>query len=624
MKIPFIRITIALLVLVIGFEASLLYAQYYFNNRIFPGTSLSGYNLSYLTTEEAKAQISALLSRYETTDISIVYGGTTHSFSLSDLGITLVTSRELLDEIPVINTRNNPFFILKNVVSDHTFSPLKSIDWATFSDSLSKSFPAFYRFSQDARIVFDAKYRLAIEPSNPGTTFDRTKMIQDIEAIFLSGAKPAITLTTSVTLPHISDNDAKAFLPTLTKKLEARIRIVYESSQWNFALNDYLDVLAISFREYTKIGDTKIPIDFDGRSFNGISGRTQSKNISIEAIPVLSLPDDIFLPKMEALIGSNFDIEPKDVTIQNKNGKISFEGTARNGRILQKDLLVRSLEYAINQDISQIELPVTEILASVNASDDLQNFGVRELIATGYSSFEGSPVNRIHNIKTGISKFNGVLVAPGEIFSFNEHLGEVDETTGFKKELVIREGNTIPEYGGGLCQVSSTAFRAALFGGLPITQRRAHSYAVSYYARPLGFGLDATIYPPYTDLKFKNDTGSHILIQAYTEGTNAYFKFYGSSDHREAILDGPYIANKVPAPPDIVVSTDTLAPGERKKVDSAHEGFDATWYRTVIKNGIPLPKDTFFSRYKAWPNKYLVGAETVEILEEINKPSLTN
>ncbi|MBI2463563.1 VanW family protein [Candidatus Peregrinibacteria bacterium] len=634
MKKLFFRITIVILVLVIGLEASLAYAQYYFNNRIFPNTSLSEYDLSYLSTEEAQAQISTLLNRYETTSLTISYEGTSHSFSLSDLGITLFTPPELLDEIPVMSTRNNPFSILKNSASTHVFSPLKSIDWSIFSDRLGKSFPTFYRSAQNAKIVFDRKYNLTIEPSHPGTTFDRAKMLRDIESIFLSGSKPALTLATTITLPHINDDDAKSFLPALSKKLKTRIRIVYERSEWNFALKDYLDVLAISFREYANIGGARIPLDFYDRSFDEVSGISSNKastiipneasvfasyevsrvspnnTVSVEAVAVLSLPAETFLPKMEALIGKHFDIDPKDVTIQNNDGKISFDGTAQNGRILQKDLLVRSFEYAINHDLSQIELPVKEILASVNASDDLKNFGIQELIATGYSSFEGSPVNRIHNIKVGISKFNGVLVAPDEEFSFNKNLGEVDETTGYKKELVIREGNTIPEYGGGLCQVSSTAFRAALFGGLPITQRKAHSYAVSYYARPLGFGLDATIYPPYADLKFKNDTGAHILIQTYTEGTNAYFKFYGTSDHREVILDGPSIANKVPAPPDIVVTTDTLAPGEKKKVDSAHEGFDATWYRTVIQNGVPLPKDTFFSRYKAWPNKYLVGDET--------------
>ena len=157
-----------------------------------------------------------------------------------------------------------------------------------------------------------------------------------------------------------------------------------------------------------------------------------------------------------------------------------------------------------------------------------------------------------------------------------------------------------------------------LFGGLPITERKAHSYAVAYYARPMGYGLDATIYPPDVDLKFKNDTPGYILIQAYVDGEDAYFKFYGTSDGRTVEMDGPYIDKRTEPPTDVIVETDTLAPGERKKIDSAHEGFEATWYRTVKKpteeSLIPVetPKETFFSRYKAWPNKYMVGKEKTE------------
>jgi vancomycin resistance protein YoaR len=93
-------------------------------------------------------------------------------------------------------------------------------------------------------------------------------------------------------------------------------------------------------------------------------------------------------------------------------------------------------------------------------------------VAEGYSNFFGSPPNRIHNINVAMQAFDGLLVAPGEEFSFGENLGEVNEETGYKKELVIKEGKTIPDYGGGVCQVSSTLFRAAFFGGFPITDRK--------------------------------------------------------------------------------------------------------------------------------------------------------
>ena len=108
---------------------------------------------------------------------------------------------------------------------------------------------------------------------------------------------------------------------------------------------------------------------------------------------------------------------------------------------------------------------------------------------------------------------------------------------GYQPELVIKGGQTIPEYGGGLCQLSTTVFRAAILAGLPITERRPHSFPVKYY-NPQGF--DATIYPGVTDLKFINDTGKHILLQTRIDGTQLIVEFYGSNDGRQVAMDGPY------------------------------------------------------------------------------------
>ena len=132
--------------------------------------------------------------------------------------------------------------------------------------------------------------------------------------------------------------------------------------------------------------------------------------------------------------------------------------------------------------------------------------------------------------------FTGIILRPGEQFSFNNLLGPVDASTGYLPERVIKEGKLIPEYGGGLCQVSTTLFRAVFHTGLPIKERRPHSLPVRYY-NPQGF--DATIYPGVSDLKFTNDTPAHILIQAKVVGSKLNFEIYGTSDNRRVVTDGP-------------------------------------------------------------------------------------
>lgn len=191
---------------------------------------------------------------------------------------------------------------------------------------------------------------------------------------------------------------------------------------------------------------------------------------------------------------------------------------------------------ALKENRHSVQLSV-EIVEPDVTLEKINDLGIKTLLAKGESDFHGSSNARVHNIKTGSSKFNGTVIKPGEDFSFNNILGSVDEKTGYQPELVIKSGQTILEYGGGLCQLSTTVFRAAILSGLPIKERRPHSFPVKYY-NPQGF--DATIYPGVSDLKFTNDTMGHILLQTKIEGTKLIVELYGSSDERQVALDGPY------------------------------------------------------------------------------------
>ena len=253
----------------------------------------------------------------------------------------------------------------------------------------------------------------------------------------------------------------------------------------------------------------------------------------------------------------------------------------------------------------QIELPVTVIppkksLAATNA------LGINVLLGHGESNFTGSPKNRIQNLTVGAQRFDGMLVAPGATFSFVQNLGPVDASTGYLPELVIKGDQTTPEFGGGLCQVSTTAFRGLLAAGLPIVERRNHSYQVSYYSPS---GTDATIYEPSPDLKFKNDTPGDILIDTYIVGKSLYFDYYGTDTGRKVEMTGPFISNVTALPEAIYVDTSTLAPGVTKQIETAHRGADAVLYRKVYQNGKVVINDTFKSHYIPWPPKYLRGVE---------------
>jgi vancomycin resistance protein YoaR len=219
-------------------------------------------------------------------------------------------------------------------------------------------------------------------------------------------------------------------------------------------------------------------------------------------------------------------------------------------------------------------VPITvSVTKPVKALSETNDLGIQELISKGESSFKGSPHNRRWNIRVGVEKMTGIIIAPGDTFSFNKYLGPVEDGYGFLPELVIKKEGTIPELGGGLCQVSSTTFRAAMLAGLPIKERRNHAYAVQYYSPQ---GTDATIYPGVVDLKFLNDTPGHILIWPYFKDDNTLiFEFYGTKDDRQVVIKKP-------------VQYDRKPDGSMK----------ATWEREVIKNGEEM-KDVFKSVYQS-------------------------
>lgn len=237
-----------------------------------------------------------------------------------------------------------------------------------------------------------------------------------------------------------------------------------------------------------------------------------------------------------ASIAPSVNIQSVDAKLMLVSGRAQEFVPSEYGRSLDIDTSKTLIIRAIVERKKEVDLPVKIIEPKITL-EKVNELGITTLIGRGESDFKGSSQARVHNIRIGSAKYNGTILKPGELFSFNSVLGEVNEQNGFETELVIKRGKLIREAGGGLCQVSTTLFRSAIISGLPILERRPHSFPVRYY-NPQGF--DATIYPGAVDLKFKNDTSNHILIQSKVEGTKLIFDIYGPADGRKVVLEGPF------------------------------------------------------------------------------------
>ncbi len=243
-------------------------------------------------------------------------------------------------------------------------------------------------------------------------------------------------------------------------------------------------------------------------------------------------------------LAQKIDRDPVDAKFKLENDKIATFIDSQPGIKIDIDKSIQIISDEIlktdAEQSKEIELAYAKTDPKVQPSD-VNNLGINTLIGEGTSNFRGSPRNRILNIKVATSRFNGVLIKPGEEFSFVNVLGPVDGEHGYAPELVIKQDKTEPEFGGGVCQVSTTAFRAAIYSGLEITARRNHAYPVSYYNPQ---GMDATVYIPKPDLKFINNTPGYILIQTKIEGTVLTFQFFGTDDGRKVEVNGPKIISK--------------------------------------------------------------------------------
>lgn len=269
------------------------------------------------------------------------------------------------------------------------------------------------------------------------------------------------------------------------------------------------------------------------------------KELCIKKIYKASV-DENAIKQFVGEIAKQIDREPENAKMKMEDGKASVFSLGVKGIKLDQEksleILLSFLKDNERFDGRTLELPCTESSPEISINS-IDNMGITTLVGEGRSNFRGSPKNRIFNIRVASERFNGILIKPGEDFSFVKVLGEVDGEHGYLPELVIKKDKTEPEFGGGICQVSTTAFRAAINSGLKITARRNHAYPVSYYNPQ---GMDATVYVPRPDLRFTNDTPGYILIQTKIEGTELVFDFYGTSDGRKVNVIGPKITERKP------------------------------------------------------------------------------
>lgn len=532
-----------------------------FANRFGTFTRISGVNVSLMAPEEAKARLTEAFAEYSKSKVSV--------------GGQVLTAGDLISSVEINKTINDA--LLAEQSRYFSFSKLTR---QTHRMSL------LYNESAIGKLLLVAYDKFSVPPVDASVQFgQKTKVIAEKNGQRLLLAESKQNIWDGLADRNgIISYKVVTLSPVMTA---AEIRDMTASAEAN--LGEPITLLGDGVSYTISVTDL--------RSWLKISSSRPKSLVAIE--PFLpQVTDYYFLDPIKVSgyvdnLAKKIDVAAANAKLVATDGKVSVLKKEIIGHKVDKNDAAVQIQNAVTRNRLAV-LKITTVKPDIRA-DNLVELGLTELISTGWTDFSGSPVNRIHNVRTGASKFNGVLISPAENFSFNKSLGPVDASTGYLPELVILADKTVPEYGGGLCQVSSTAFRAALNAGLPILERHAHAYPVGYY-KP--YGVDATIYLPTPDMRFANDTGKYILVQTRIEGKKLYFDFYGTKKPVTIKFSGNEQAVGA------VDKVEKVTPYLYDQGARGNNSFTAVFYRHIYDAaGKLIDNDKFTSKYDS-PDKY--------------------
>ena len=477
-------------------------------DKVIWGTMLAGKNIGGNTFDQTAAHISERSQAFEGSNIEPLFNNNPlPSFTPAQTGLS-IEQTATLEKVWREGRQGNFFYDFRAqfaaFFAHRSRPPVLTINESIFQSFLDQALAQIDVPARDATLVWDEKQKDLLDIT------EREGLIVDRIAI-------RNTLTTSADILRAPSSTTLLLIPDIPEAITAALP---ETRQNALALFE-------QFPRTLQAGDVTLTVDKNtaAKWFRFLPNPAgDSKVLIIDLDPVAT--DTYFTSSVTPKV----DREPVNAQFAFKNGRVTTFALARTGQKLDAQNSIDALSRALFNDMppspQSIVLSVAVTKPEIG-NDAAEELGIRERISIGETDFKGSPANRMHNIRTGTSRYNGVLIKPGEEFSFNTLLGAVGPETGYKPELVIKQNQTIPEYGGGLCQVSTTTFRAAAEAGLKITERRNHAFIVRYYNPP---GFDATIYPPHPDFRFINDTPGHILIQTSVVDTKLRFEFFGTSD----------------------------------------------------------------------------------------------
>lgn len=579
---------IGVLLVIVSLGVALYFAQPFITDviaadRAMPGVSIRGIPVGGMAREEIQALLTSQHEAFLKAPLTLTFEGRAWQPSLDDLGVQFEMEQTAALALGVGRT-GGPLHRIEELWAVRQnggvdIAPRLRVDVSRLQRYLTSLASEIEQPPRDAALsiaagkVLPTAARAGRQLLVDATALDVLRALQSLEP----GTVP---LRTRILEPTLADEDIAAAVVDAELLLSQPLELRQGERRWTWDQERIAEMLTISI--------------IDGRMFVDI--------------------DQARLERAVARLAQVVDSPSAEPRVAFRNGRLQIVEPGRDGLRLKQSEAIEAIRLALRTREHLVELPVETVRPQITA-ETLPSLGIVELVAEGKSSFAGSAGYRVTNIQAGADRMNGVLIPPGASFSFNTQLGAVDAEHGFVQGYAVIGNRTQLEWGGGVCQVSTTVFRAAFWAGLPITERHAHPFYISWYdafsfpdqAAP---GMDATIYTGVQDLRFVNDTGHWLLMEAIADTSTQTLsvRLYGTRPDRSVAVIGPEITNIVSPPAQAVYVNDPSLPaGTVRQTDRARRGMDIKVYRVITEGGVQQTPELFFTRFKAWPDVFVRG-----------------
>lgn len=546
----------------------------FFSGRIYPNIYIGPVLVGGLTVSEAQALVQLQFEPIKSTEVVLTSNTEDVVIPMAQIDTSVRVSESVNDAYTVARDQStiaNIQTLIGLIQNKRAVQPSLSFNEERLNDYISIAESQINSDANPYQITL-IQGEIQVNPGKTGTVVDRDELRALIARLISNQSSEHIEIPIKVIDDTLNDDEVQTVISRGTKLIGKNITITTDGITTKKSAQDVINLLS--------------PDGYRGDK----------------------------LAQFAKEFAKEVNREPQNPLFNVQNEKVTNFAPALDGLSLNEQDFVAQVISALSQlEVNEtttvtIDAPLARVSPEL-VSGDAVSYGIVELLGRGTSIFKGSISTRVFNVGHAAAKIDGTLIAPGDTFSFNKVVGDISQLTGFKQAYVIQDGRTVLGDGGGVCQVSTTLFRAVMNSGLSITERRAHSYRVGYYEQDASVGFDATIYSPTTDFKFTNDTGHYVLIHTIPDLKNyrLTFELYGTKDGRVAEISKPVVSNVSAPPEDLYVDDPTLPTGQVKQVEHKAWGARSTFSYKVTRNGETIHEKTFVSNYRPWQAIFMKG-----------------